>query len=68
MKTPKINIDTKEAIIYGSVAIGVLLLAKRLGLFTKKDSVILKKEQKKELEEEIRKEERKDEKKERKQT
>jgi hypothetical protein len=59
MEIPKINIKAKDMALYGGVALGLFVLAKKFGVFSKKPSAVIRKDQQKELEEDIKKQERK---------
>ena len=59
MEIPKINIKAKDMALYGGVALGLFVLAKKFGVFSKKPSTVIRKEQESELETDIIKEERK---------
>ena len=56
---PKVNIKAKDLALYGGVALGLFVLAKKFGVFSKKTSAVIRKDQQKELEEDIKKQERK---------
>tara|TARA_E500000178_G_C16819058_1_gene660629 strand:- start:159 stop:638 length:480 start_codon:yes stop_codon:yes gene_type:complete len=59
MEIPKVNIKAKDLALYGGVALGLFVLAKKFGVFSKKPSAVIRKDQQKELEEDIKKQERK---------
>ena len=59
MEIPKVNIKAKDLALYGGVTLGLFVLAKRFGVFSKKTSEVIRKDQEKELEEDIKKQQRK---------
>jgi hypothetical protein len=59
MEIPKVNIKAKDLALYGGVALGLFVLSKKFGVFSKKPSAVIRKDQQKELEEDIKKQERK---------